>query len=127
MLNHVCADYDIFIKQSIGIESRQFKPNKEDFLKCILRSADSLFASKEEYSLADFYSLKKDIMRELYTYEFKNFKLDNNAIDGVEFARSIVKYAQNNQKRRLLRRVNAIEKTIEEIKISESEYVDFHF
>lgn len=66
-------------------------------------------------------------MRELYTYEFKNFKIDNNAIDGVEFARSIVKYAQNNQKRKLLRRVNAIEKTIEDIKISESEYVDFHF
>lgn len=66
-------------------------------------------------------------MRELYTYEFKNFKLENSAIDGVEFARSIVKYAQNNQKRRLLRRVNTIEKAIEEIKISEKEYVDFHF
>lgn len=68
MLNHVCADYDIFIRESIGIESRQFKPNKEDFLKCILRSADSLYASKEEYSVADLYTLKKDIMRELYTY-----------------------------------------------------------
>ncbi len=47
-------------------------------------------------------------MKELYTYEFKCYKTDKNAIDGVDFARSIVKYAQNNQKRKFLRRVKTI-------------------
>jgi Zn finger protein HypA/HybF involved in hydrogenase expression len=45
----------------------------------------------------------------------------------VEFARSILKYAQNNHKRKLLRRVKAIEPGIGQIKITEKEYVDFHF
>jgi hypothetical protein len=127
MINHVCADYDLFIRESIGIESRQFKPDKEHFLKSVLRAADSMYQARLTISPHELIDFKKTIMKELYTFEFKSFKVDKDAIDGVEFARSIVKYAQNNQKRRLLRRVSHIEKDIEGIKISEKEYVDFHF
>jgi hypothetical protein len=59
-------------------------------------------------------------MKELYLFEFKCFKADEqtHSIDGVEFARSILKYAQNNQKRKLLRRVKAIEPGIGQIHVT---------
>ncbi len=31
-------------------------------------------------------------MKELFVFEFRSFKIEGDAIDGVDFARSIVKY-----------------------------------
>lgn len=73
-----------------------------------MRTADSMFQKRESYTLTDLIDFRRSLMKELYTYEFKCYKTDQNAIDGVDFARSIVKYAQNNQKRKFLRRVKTI-------------------
>ena len=67
------------------------------------------------------------MMKELYTFEYRTFKKDGEMIDGVDFARSIIKYAQNNQKRKFLRRIQNITSELESFKIPESEYVGFHF
>jgi hypothetical protein len=56
-------------------------------------------------SFEDLLNFRRNIMRELYTYEFKSFKSEDKQIDGVDFARSIVKYAQNNMKRKFLKRI----------------------
>lgn len=66
-------------------------------------------------------------MKDIYTFEFKNFRTVDNEIDGVEFARSIVKYARNNQKRKLLRRIKVISPYLEPLRVNESHYVNFHF
>lgn len=43
MIEKVCGDYNRFIKQSIGLESRQFKPKVENFEKSIDESVNSIF------------------------------------------------------------------------------------
>jgi hypothetical protein len=43
LIEKVCGDYNRFIKQSIGLESRQFKPKLENFEKSIDESVNSIF------------------------------------------------------------------------------------
>ena len=127
MLERVCSDHKSFIKEAIGLESRQFKPSRNEFVEVIKREADSMFRDKESYTLHEFIGFRRELMKELYTYEFRTFQRDEQHIDGVDFARSIIKYAQNNQKRKFLRRIHQIEGDIEAHKIKEIEYINFHF
>lgn len=46
MLNHVCKDYDEFMRPSVGIESRNYNPKKSDYILALNRTADSLFKDK---------------------------------------------------------------------------------
>lgn len=69
---------------------------------------------------------RDEMIREIYVFEFRSYNIKEKEIDGVEFARSIVKYTSHNSKRKLLRRSNSIHEFIEPIKINEKEYVDFH-
>ena len=42
-----------------------------------------MYKNKHEYSISDILQFKQSILKELYTFEFKNYKIDNNTIDGV--------------------------------------------
>lgn len=126
MLNTVCKDYDEFIREPIYIESRQFAPRKDEYMAAVNRMTDSLFTYKEAFSYDELIDFRLDIMKEVYSFEFRTFKQEEGLIDGVDFARSIVKYAENNHKRLFLRRIFKIEEDIEGVKISEAEYVNFH-
>lgn len=88
--------------------------------------AASLFTLRSSYTYEDLINFRLEVMKEIYTFEFRTFKTMNDYIDGVDFARSIVKYAENSYKRRFLRRIFAIEDKISQVKVNESEYVNFH-
>lgn len=88
--------------------------------------ADSLFSYKPAFTYQQLVDFRLEIMKELYTFEYRTFRTEHQHIDGVDFARSIVKYAENNHKRRFLRRITTIEDQIKDIQVTESEYVDFH-
>lgn len=70
---------------------------------------ESMFKNKSSYSLQDIIEFKKELVRELFVFEFRSFKTEGDAIDGVDFARSIVKYTENNHKRKFLRKIFWIE------------------
>ena len=93
MLEHICKDYNQFIREPIYIESRQFAPTKDDFIKTVQQMANSLFSHQSLFSYEELIQFRMDIMKEIYTFEFRCFKKEDNVIDGVDFARSIVKYA----------------------------------
>jgi len=70
--------------------------------------SDSLFSYRDTFSFEEFVKFRVNILKEIFTFEFRTFKDTNGVIDGVDFARSIVKYAENNHKRLLLRRIFSI-------------------
>ena len=74
--------------------------------------ADSLFNHKASFTYNELIDFRLDIMKEVYAFEFRTFKNENGMIDGVDFARSIIKYAENNHKRLFLRRIYQIEPEI---------------
>ena len=43
LLENVCGDYTRFIKQSIGLESRNFKPKIKNFVQSIEETVESVF------------------------------------------------------------------------------------
>ena len=91
MLFTVCKDYDDFIREPIYIESRSFAPKKEEYMEAVKRMSNSLFGFQEIYSYEELINFRLEIMKEIYAYEFKTFKSDKGKIDGVDFARSIIK------------------------------------
>lgn len=46
------------------------------------------------------------MINELYEFEFLMFPITNGHIDGVDFARSIVKYVDVTKSRKFMKRVN---------------------
>lgn len=43
LLEQVCGDYTRFIKQSMGLESRNFKPKLNKFIESVEESVESVF------------------------------------------------------------------------------------
>ena len=48
LLENVCGDYNRFIKQSIGLESRSFKPKIDNFVESIEETVQSMFKKYPE-------------------------------------------------------------------------------
>ena len=74
--NAVCSDYDRFIKTNIGIESRKFSPCKKSFEDKIEEKANSLYSDKSSYTYCELVDFKREMLRELYEFEFKCFPLN---------------------------------------------------
>jgi isocitrate lyase len=100
------------------MESRSFATHKDDYMAAVDRMADSLFNFKKTFSVDELRDFRLEIMKEVYAFEFRMYKGDQGNIDGVDFARSIIKYAENSYKRKLLRRIFNIEEDIQDYKIS---------
>lgn len=81
--------------------------------------ANSLFSVQQSYTYEELINFRLEVMKEIYTFEFRTFKTSNDYIDGVDFARSIVKYAENSYKRHFLRRIFSIEDRIADVKVTE--------
>jgi hypothetical protein len=58
--------------------------------------------------LKDIIEFRRDMIRDIYSFEFLMFKLKDNKIDGTDFARSIIKYVETSKKRKYMRRIKAI-------------------
>lgn len=69
LIEKVCGDYNRFIKQSIGLESRQFKPKIENFEKSIDESVNSIFKKHPNgLSLDDMVEFRRDIIKDLFGF-----------------------------------------------------------
>ena len=65
------------------------------------------------------------MIKELFEFEFLMFPIQNGLIDGVDFARSIVKYVETSKKKKFMKRIKNME-WLENTKIDKEAYVGFH-
>lgn len=49
------------------------------------------------------------MIKELFEFEFLMFPIQNGVIDGVDFARSIVKYVETNKKKKFMKRIKTMD------------------
>lgn len=95
-------------------------------MQAVKRMSNSLFNYRSKFSYEQFIDFRVNILKQIFAFEFRTFKDINGNIDGVDFARSIVKYAENKHKKLLLQRIFKIEPEIQNYKIDEKDYVNFH-
>lgn len=69
--------------------------------------------------------MKQSLLHDIFEFEFKMFKSKTDSIDGIDFARSIVKYAEPSLRAKFLARINNMQ-SFEAIKISQTAYIGFH-
>lgn len=85
----------------------------------------NIFGDKKVLTLDEIIKFRRNIICDLYEFEFLMFPIQDGCIDGVDFARSIVKYVEPSKTRKFMKRVKGL-KDIENIRIDKEAYLGFH-
>lgn len=112
------------LKSKILLESRRVKINNECYEESVKACAKMLARKEKVKNLKDILRLRRRFLKELYKYEFYAIpRSEDNTIDSQDFAKSIVKYVDQNKLAKYIARAQNIDMNV---RITCEQYVGFH-